>query len=152
MLTVENKTRFDVENLIRESVRSTKVRVDDLKVIIKYASTDAMGISQAAGFYSPESQDIHIWVNPFSNYSSFRVFKLSTGKKSFRPVVFRTAEQIILFLFLHELAHCLQGPRGHPSPSDEDEANTFALTQIRAFPQVANVPALQKRHIRGEVK
>ncbi len=121
-----NKTDFQVEEILNEYVKGYPV--ESLSVRIVHTKENAQTPYSGVCYYKKDK--IRVSVNPKNSYP----LKIKTGspfdRASWEFYQMDSAEELISFVFLHEISHYLDYKNGVAMRCKQTKADKFALWKM----------------------
>jgi len=124
-MLLENKTHFDVDFL---HTFVNRYNTNNLRVKVAYTKLGAK-CPYSGRFYGRKSY-IRVSVNPDNSYPLEIIVGSPFNRAGWRRFQMNSAEEMVSFVFLHEMSHFLDHQSGLPLGCKQTKADMFALRKM----------------------
>ncbi len=124
-MLLDNRTHFNVEFLHRHV---SGYDTQGLRVKVAYTKRGAR-CPYSGRFYGQRSY-IRVSVNPRNSYPMEIIVGSPFNRASWRRFAMNSAEELITFVFLHEMSHFLDHQQGLPLGCKQTKSDMFALRKM----------------------
>ncbi|MEM2918858.1 MAG: hypothetical protein QXY62_05115 [Candidatus Altiarchaeota archaeon] len=125
-MQIINKTKFHVEQVLRSYVATYPVE----NLLVKISYTKKNSSVQYSGVCYYKRDKIRVSINP----KNFYPLKIKVGspfdRSSWKFYKMNSAEELISFIFLHEISHYLDYKNGLSTKCKQTKADKFALWKM----------------------
>jgi len=124
-MQLQNQTHFDV-NFLHDFVSGHNT--NGLEVKVAYTKLGAK-CPYSGRFYGQKGY-IRVAVNPDNNYPLEVIVGSPFNKAKWQSFSMNSAEELISFVFLHEISHFLDHQKGLPLGCKQTKSDMFALRKM----------------------
>lgn len=127
-MKISNETHFEIINEKIEELVKGYSDTENLKVSIRYTKENSKAPYSGVCYYKKDK--IRISINPHNSYPMKITVGSPFNKNSWEYYYLETPEELITFVFLHEISHYLDYKNGLSTRCKQTKADKFALWKM----------------------